>query len=218
MSSYTDAEIEGLLRQTRGILNRGWYEIREQTKTDNDERRRRTEELCAETQRILERDRTRREQRRMENRAREEEAEAYLLADLKSSSEGERLGRQFGHDPYRLAQHLGVAIQDVDLAELQNPRRPSIEIWGRLLNFAGSPIVQLADMLRGRDRLWVLAHELGHFLNFPDDRLCNQFADSFMKVADDETPAGRWGQWQRQGSERLREQARRQARRRAGAV
>jgi hypothetical protein len=159
--------------------------------------------------------RSHREQGQTKDRAREKEAERYLLMDLRSTTEGQRLGRKWQHDAFALASSLGVAVQYVPLAELQNPRRPSIEIRGRLLNFAGVPIVQLADTLRGRERLYALAHEIGHFLDFPDERLCNQFADAFLKIADDETPAGRWGRWQRQGSERLREEARRRAR---GAV
>lgn len=184
MSTYTDAEIDGLLAESQRLPNRSWYEIRERQHTDVDELARRAEQLCAEAQAILQRERARRDEQEAARRAREEEAWHYVAEDLRSTNEGQRLGRQYGHDAFRLARGLGLEVQYVPVGQLQNKKRPSVTILGRHL--PGFPIVQLADGLKGFQLHHVLAHECAHALDFPDERLCEQFADHFLRISDDE--------------------------------
>ncbi|GAG17935.1 unnamed protein product, partial [marine sediment metagenome] len=118
---------------------------------------------------------------------------AYALADLKASVDGRRLGRQFAHDACVLARHLGITVQYVPLAQLQHGDRPLITITGGLWRIPGQPpVAQLADTLDGREAAMILAHEIGHFLDFPDERLCDQFAAAFLRPDDSDTPAARW--------------------------
>lgn len=129
--------------------------------------------------------------------ASEDKAVAYCLADLRASADGCRLGRQFAHDPYALARSLGVAVEHVPVAQLQRPGRPLITITGGLWRIPGQPpVVQLAHELDGREADRVLAHEIGHFLNLPGEKLCDQFAAAFLKVDDDELPGHAWRQIQ----------------------
>lgn len=101
------------------------------------------------------------------------------------------MGRQFAHDSYALARHLGLTIQRVPLSQLQNADRPSIEIRGRLWQLPGwRPFVQLADGLDGHQALFTLAHECAHALGFENERHADQFAQRFLEVSPDET---RWG-------------------------
>ena len=126
------------------------------------------------------------------------ESIAYLLADLRSTSEGQKLGESFFHNPYRFAASLGVGIECVPIGQLQNADRPKIEIRGRLWRLPGQrPFVQLADTLREPEASRVLAHELGHFLDFPSEKLCDQFADAFLKVDDREVRDVQWYQQRR---------------------
>jgi len=128
----------------------------------------------------------------------DDESTAYLLADLRTTSEGQKLGESFFHNPYRLAASLGVGIECVPIDQLQNSTRPQIEIRGRLWRLPGQrPFVQLADTLREPEASRVLAHELGHFLDFPGEKLCDQFADAFLKVDDKEAHDVQWYQQRR---------------------
>jgi hypothetical protein len=192
MTSYTDAERERLLAEARRILNRGRHSpsipVGSQD-TDVDEFARRAEELCAQTQAILQAERSRREEQEAEKQRREEDGWRYVLQDLRSTNEGRRLGREYNHDSFWLARALGVTVQYLSIDRLQDPSRPSETKGGRLLKLPGRPIAQLADCLKGFELHRMLAHEIGHHLGFPDERLCDQFADNFLKMTDEELRA-----------------------------
>lgn len=106
----------------------------------------------------------------------------YIAQDLRSTNEGRRLGLRFAHNAEWLARALGVPVQYVPMAQLQNPNRPAITILGRTWDFSGGPIIQLAQELNGYQRNRVLAHELGHVLKLPDERLCEAFASRFCTM------------------------------------
>jgi hypothetical protein len=104
-----------------------------------------------------------------------------------ASKDGRDLGRRFGHDSFALARSLGLAVERVPLGQLQREDRPGVTITGRFWCLQ-PPLVQLAEGLDARESARVLAHEIGHFLDLPDERSCDQFADRFVKVEDDEMP------------------------------
>jgi hypothetical protein len=114
-----------------------------------------------------------------------------LLADLRSSAEGRRLGRQFGHDARILARHLGLPVAYVPLDSLQRGQAGINR--GVLKRYpGGGSVVELANVLNGHETQKVLAHECAHFLGFASERYADQFSAAFMKVDEDETAAGRW--------------------------
>jgi hypothetical protein len=100
-----------------------------------------------------------------------------------------KLGRQYGPPllgmPTELARYLGAEIVSVPGFMLR--RRESV-VLGRISRKAGRFRIELADDLRGRTRLEVLAHECGHVLliaelgwNTSDEELgCNVFALEFL--------------------------------------
>jgi len=130
------------------------------------------------------------------------------LAELKAATDGQRLGRQFQHNGFALAQHLRLPVEFVPIGELQNASRPSTTILGRLVKLPGqAALIQLADNLDGRQMHETLAHECGHALGILDERHADEFAKAFLKVHDDERPGHRWATWQRQAVERERRRA-----------
>lgn len=169
--------------------------------------------LIAETERIL----------AAEGRGR---GHARRLADLPatevSSIVAAPLGRQYGHDPHRLAAALHLSVYRVPHAQLQNAARPNIDIRGRLVALPGcAPFIELSDSLAGRELLQTLAHEIGHHLlgNDASEANCNDFASRFLRLADDElgTPnRAKWAQWQQRAEERARADARNRALARRG--
>lgn len=121
----------------------------------------------------------------------------YVHGDLKISSEGRKLGRRFNHDAYALARSLGVAIQYVPLGLLQEGAPPGITITGRIWRLPGQPpFVQLGDTLREPEASRTLGHEIGHYLDFDNERHCDQFAAAFLEVRDEELPGHAWRQIQ----------------------
>jgi hypothetical protein len=177
--------------------------------SDVDELAERADQLIQESREALRRHPAARPPgRSAQTRKREQASMSYCLADLRATQQGRLLGRQFGHDSFALARWLGLAVERVPLSQLQRADRPRTTILARLWRLPGQPpFVQLADELDGRQALTSLAHEAGHFLGLPDERLCDQFAAAFMKVEDDELPGGRWGKWRCEAEERARRDA-----------
>jgi hypothetical protein len=86
---------------------------------------------------------------------------------------------------------LGLAVEYVSPGAIDNPNKPRVAVLGRFVNLPGYRQIQVVAGLDGRNLNWTLAHECAHALNFPDERLCCQFADRFVKVEPDETAIGR---------------------------
>jgi len=211
-----EARVEALIAQTQRIARnhpprRAARPAAPPWSATADEQAARANTLIAEVHRTLASDRRRRDGRQAARRPQETpEYYAYCLADLRSTRDGRRLGKQFSHNPFALARRLGVTLEHVPLRVLQNSSRPTITILGRLARFPGHPLVQLADGLAGRELQKVLAHELAHLLDSGfDERLADQFADEFLKVADDEIRGYQWRQIQRQQLETARRRSRR---------
>jgi len=143
---------------------------------------------------------------------------AYCLADLRASKDGRRLGRECGHDARVLARRLGLPIEYVSPGAIDNPKKPTVTVLGRFVNLGPHPFIQVDAGLNGADFNWTLAHECAHALGFPDERLCSQFADRFVKSEDDETAAGRARMFRDDLLQRARQQAVLEARARRQAV
>jgi len=159
-------------------------------KTDVEQVARETDILVAETKRLRA---AKPFGRRAVAPARRDPNWSYCLADLRASQQGREVGRRFAHDSFRAAAALGLRVDRIPLAELQRADRPGVTILGRLWGLPGqAPFVQLANELDGRQALETVAHEIAHFLNLSDERLCDQFAAAFMKVEDDELRGAVW--------------------------
>ena len=143
---------------------------------------------------------------------------AYCLADLRASMEGRRFGRECGNDARVLARRLTLPVEYVSPGAIDNPKKPTVAVRGRFVNLGPHPFIQIVTGLNGDDFHWTLAHECGHALGFPDERLCSQFADRFVKIEDDETAAGRWRKIQAELEARARQHAVMLARARRQAV
>jgi hypothetical protein len=98
---------------------------------------------------------------------------------------------------------LRLPIEYVSPGAIDNPNKPCVAVLGRFVDFGDHPFIQIVTGLDGRNLNWTLAHECGHALGFPDERLCNQFASAFCKVADEELPGVQWRHWQKRQHDRL---------------
>jgi hypothetical protein len=118
-------------------------------------------------------------------RASLEQPDIGLLAGPK----GQRLGKEYNHNPHWLARALGVAVEPVPVEALQNPERPDTTIYGRIIRKAdGSTVAQIASCLGDREAEWVLAHELAHH-HLGDaaiERHCDEFAGAFLEPSMEE--------------------------------
>jgi hypothetical protein len=103
---------------------------------------------------------------------------------------------------------LGIAVEHVEPASLQNRARPKTNITGRAWLHPGQPLVQLATGLSAYEDRRVLAHELAHCAGIEGEQDCDSFAKAFMQVADDEMPGGKWRAIQAEQLERARQAAR----------
>lgn len=114
------------------------------------------------------------------------------------------MGRAHARDPFAAARSLGIAVEVVPLATLQNPQRPGVTIDGRVL--PGGKVIQVADTLTGRDLLCVVAHELAHAVLGQDasEHDCENFSRFFLGAELPESPREKWARWQNEAVDRVR--------------
>lgn len=176
------------------------------------ERETRADALIAEARRTLREHPARRATRPAARRpaAQDFPRYGYALLDLKASADGRRLGRQYGHNPDRLARALGAQVLHIPLSQLQNRDRPRVMITGQIFWLRGCPVISIAEGLTPHEDRRVLGHELAHHLDSGfDERLCNQFSDAFLKIEDDEVRGFEWRRIQEEQLQAARRRARR---------
>jgi len=208
INQYPPGEIDALLVEARRTSRLPFKRLAQRSGVRKipsaDEYAERATQLIAESRAVLARHPSRRPPATQKSPIPIPEA---LLDEMIALQSGRILGRKFGHNAHQLAQHLGVTVQhDVPLATLQDATRPSTTILGRIWKLP-YPIVQLADTLGGYNLNRVLAHELGHYLGFSQERLCDVFAKEFQRISDDEMPGGKWRPIQGELLERARRAA-----------
>jgi hypothetical protein len=130
------------------------------------------------------------------------ERPSLVLVELK----GWALGRQYDHDPGRLARALGLEVVTCSDVSLQDSSRP--DTWVRGQHLIGSGVIQLSDALNGRERLETLSHELAHAIWANADELqADMFSRCFLHRDASEAPGAGWAAVQERLLQRARQDA-----------
>ena len=97
---------------------------------------------------------------------------------------GDVLGLKFMHDPFKLADELGIRVLPRVAAE-DMTTDPEVVILGRAVA-VGDGFIQLADGLGPYQEAAVLAHEVGHILGFANEDHASIFASAYVELHDEE--------------------------------